>query len=86
MSQECLWGNLLHQGEGWVSIDHTAMVTTPLGSEGCWGRERGKLEEAGSPGFASSQPSTLSSVLVPLCLIVLTLSLLCQLFCAHLGY
>ena len=85
MSQECLWGNLLHQGGGWVSTDHTATVIIPRDLKGARA-ERGKLEEAGGPGFASSRPSTLSSVLVPLCLIVLTFSLLCQLFCAHLGY
>lgn len=82
MSQEGLWGNLPHQGGGWVSIDHTAAVTIPLASEGCWGRERGNLErqtKGGGLGFSSSRPSALSSVLL------LTFSLLCQLFCAHLG-
>ena len=34
MSQECLWGNLLHQGGGWVSTDHTATVTIPRDLKG----------------------------------------------------
>ena len=56
MSQEGLRGNLPHQGGGWVSIDHTAAVTMPLASEGCWGRERGKPREEAlvspAPGLA----------------------------------